>query len=208
MMLLSLLLWALVSAPNGGADVDKGWQVKQNSRPKLNVMMTCLGGCPVDRLAFQESRGFVCSASYETCMLPEIPTCADGETLVFPSTYRSEPNASFQMLAHETMCATTMDGHDSDLYAGERCWSPVCNSDNVQCDSGKFNSLASIGWKFDLFFMVSTFHDHDQCNSGNLNSANLFQCNAGKINNTSSFQYYTMLAISTGCTVFMQTIFQ
>ena len=50
MMLLGLLLWALVSAPAGGADVDEGWQVNQNSRPKLNVMMTCLGGCPVVRL--------------------------------------------------------------------------------------------------------------------------------------------------------------
>jgi hypothetical protein len=70
MMLLGLLLWALVSAPAGGADVDEGWQVNQNSRPKLNVMMTCLGGCPVVRLVSQESRGFVCSASYETYMLP------------------------------------------------------------------------------------------------------------------------------------------
>lgn len=98
-----------------------------------------------------------------------IPRCADGETLVFPWTYRSEPNASFQMPAHETMCAATMCGCDSNLDAGEKCWSPVCSSDlilfpccatvevehirwgcmsdNVQCNSGNFNNLASIGWE-------------------------------------------------------------
>ena len=80
------------------------------------------------------------------------------------------------------------------LYAGERCWSPVCNSDNVQCDSGKFNNLASIGWKIDMLFMVDAFHSHDQCNSGNLNSANLFRCNAGKFNNAILFQWMTSMA--------------
>ena len=209
MMLLGLLLWALVSAPAGGADVDEGWQVNQNSRPKLNVMMTCLGGCPVVRLVSQESRGFVCSASYETCMLPGIPRCADGETLVFPWTYRSEPNASFQMPAHETMCAATMCGCDSNLDAGEKCWSPVCRSDlilfpccatvevehirwgcmsdNVQCNSGNFNNLTSIGWKVGMFSMVDAFPSQDRCNSGSLDSANLFQCDAGNFDRVHGF---------------------
>ena len=53
---------------------------------------------------------------------------------------------------------------------------------------GKFNNLASIGWKVDMFSMVDAFHNHDRCNSGNLNSVNLFRCNAGKINNASLFQ--------------------
>ena len=114
--------------------------------------------------------------------------CKMVKTLVFPWTYRSAPNASFQMPAHETMCAATMFGCDSNLDAGEKCWNPVCNSDNVQCDSGKFNNLASIGWKVDMFSMVDAFHNHDRCNSGNLNSVNLFRCNAGKINNASLFQ--------------------
>ena len=142
-------------------------------------------------------------------MLPEIPICADSETLVFPWTYRSEPNASFQMPAHETMCAAAICGCDSNLYAGERCWSPVCSSDlilfpccataeiehvrwgcvsdNVQCNSGNFNNLASIGWKVGMFSMVDAFPSHDQCNSGNLNSASLFQCDADNFNRVHGF---------------------